>query len=323
MKKWNKPIVVISKCLGFDACRFNGDKIHDSFIEKLSKYVTFITVCPEVEIGLGTPRKPIRIVSDGDEYKLIQPATNLDVTKDMLDFSSNFIKSLEEVHGFILKNRSPSCAISDAKIMSGLEKAPTIGKSAGFFGDAVLQKFSHLAIEDEGRLKNFTIREHFLTKLFTIARFSEIKKNYVYNDLLAFQTENKYLLMAYHQMKQKELGRIVANVEKKPVEELYTSYEKVLYELLSKEPSFQSHINVLQHIFGYFSNNISSDEKRFFLSLLEQYRENVVPLSSPLGVLKAWNARFSNSYLASQTYFMPYPEQLIEITDSGKGRNFA
>lgn len=323
MDEAKKPVVVVSKCLGFDACRFNGDKIADKFIEKLGKFVTYIPVCPEVEIGLGTPRKPIRMVETDERLRLLQPETGTDVTEKMESFSTAFLDGLKDVDGFILKNRSPSCAVTDAKVMTGLEKAHTLRKQGGIFGEKVKEKFHHLAIEDEGRLKNFSIREHFLVKLFTTAKFKEIKKNNRYNDLLMFHSENKYLFMAYDQMKLKELGRIVANHEKRKTETLYHDYEGKLYELLAEAPKFTAYINVLYHVMGYFSKKLSEDEKQYFLGLIEQYRQNVVPLSSPVGVLQSWVIRFKNAYLASQTFFNPYPEELIEITDSGKGRNFA
>ncbi|MDG5789527.1 DUF523 and DUF1722 domain-containing protein [Evansella sp. AB-P1] len=325
MQGFHKPIVVISKCLGFDPCRYNGDVIHDKFIEKLANFVTYITVCPEVEIGLGIPREPIRLVSNKSDkkIKLVQPKTESDLTVRMKNFADRFLDSLHDVDGFILKSRSPSCAISDAKVTSGMEKTHTISKNAGLFGDAVLKRYSHLAVEDEGRIKNFAIREHFLIKLFTLAHFNNIKRKNNFKDLLIFHSNNKYLFMAYNQVKLKELGRITANGKKMPVEEMYMRYEEVLADVLQERPSYTSNINVLHHIMGYFSKVLTKGEKEFFLNLVEQYRMNMVPLSSPVGVLKSWNARHKNMYLAEQTFFTPYPTQLIEITDSGKGRNFA
>ena len=129
----------------------------------------FIPVCPEVEIGLGVPGHPVRIVLLNGELRLIQPKTNLDLTEKMRSFADSFLDSLEEIDGFILKRRSPTSAIKDAKIYPTTEKkvAP-ISKGPGFFAAAVLERFPHLAIEDEGRLRNPRIKEQFLTKLFTL-----------------------------------------------------------------------------------------------------------------------------------------------------------
>ena len=108
-----KPTVVVSRCLGFAKCRYNGDIIRDKFVDKLKDYVNFITPCPEVEIGLGIPRKPIRLVMEDDKLDLYQPSTGKICTKEMEEYSLNFLDSLGEVHGFILKGRSPSCGTKD------------------------------------------------------------------------------------------------------------------------------------------------------------------------------------------------------------------
>ena len=324
MTSFEIPILVVSKCLGFDACRYNGEMLYDAVLEKLAGYVRMITICPEVEIGLGTPRDPIRIVEEEKlGLRLIQPSTGKEVTGDMNRFSQHFLGSLVEVDGFILKSRSPSCALKDAKVFSGVGKAPIKGKGPGLFGSAVLEKYGHLAIEDEGRLKNYLIREHFLIKLFTLARFRQLKKRSSHQALIEFQSQNKYLFMAYHQIQQKKLGKIIANFERKPIAEVYQAYEEALHELLEEPASSQSNINVLYHILGYFKHSISAKEKAFFLSLIEKYRSMKLPLSSPLGVLKAWAVRFDNEYLIKQTYFEPYPEALVELLDSGKGRDLS
>jgi hypothetical protein len=95
----------------------------------------------------------------------------------MRGFTSGFLDTLEKVDGFILKNRSPSCGFTDVKFYSGPERGPAIGRTAGLFGGAVLQKFGDLAVEDEGRLKNLSIREHFLTRIFALARLRKLQQS--------------------------------------------------------------------------------------------------------------------------------------------------
>ncbi|WP_139491834.1 YbgA family protein [Brevibacillus dissolubilis] len=322
MREFQKPVIVVSKCLQFDACRYNGEMLNDPVVESLLPYVTFVPICPEVEIGLGTPRETIRIVKDGEQNRLMQPSTGADVSDAMNRFTDAFIQALGEVDGFILKNRSPSCGVKDVKIYSGLEKAPVIETGGGFFGGKIFETFSHLAVEEEGRLKNFLIREHFFTKLFTLAQFRQIKKTASMRELVKFHSDNKYLLMSYNQSELKRLGNIVANHEKLPIQDVYEQYEKGLYHALRRSPRQPTNINTLTHIMGYFSKELSSNEKTYFLELLEKYRNRKAPLSSPLGVLRSWVIRFEHDYLRDQTIFNPYPEALVEITDSGKGRDY-
>ncbi|RBW69091.1 YbgA family protein [Bacillus taeanensis] len=323
MKQFVKPTVVVSKCLEFAACRYNGDVIHDEMVDNLSTFVDFIPVCPEVEIGLGTPRDVIRIVSKEGEHRLIQPSTEKDLTEKMTAFANTFLEEIGEIDGFILKNRSPSCGTRDVKVYTGIEKAPVKEKGSGLFGGKVIENYGDKAVEEEGRLKNFTIREHFLTKLFTLAEFRSIKTRHDMQELIDFHSRNKYLFMAYNQTQLKNMGRTVANHEKKSIEEVFKSYELYLYKLLKRVPRYTSNINVCQHVFGYFKNELSSKEKAFFLEMMGKYKEKKIPLSSLISLLKAWAIRFENNYLLSQTYFEPYPEALVEISDSGKGRNYS
>lgn len=317
-----KPKVVVSKCLEFDDCRYNGETIRDQTVGNLLPYVEFIPICPEMEIGLGVPREVIRVVDQSGVDTLIQPATKMDITKQMNEFSQEFLDNVGDIDGFILKNRSPSCGLNDVKVYGGVEKSPVVRTSSGLFGTKVKEGFAHLAIEDEGRLKNFTIREHFLTKLFTIAAFKKLKNEGLLADLVEFHARNKYLFMAYQPTILKKLGNIVGNHRKLPLQKIMTEYEIELYHLFEKLPKYTSNISVSQHLFGFFSQHLTAKEKEFFITTLDKYRNKKVPLSSVTSLLKSWAIRFENDYMLKQTYFEPYPERLIEISDSGKGRDY-
>ena len=321
MPPFARPVIVSSACLEFKACRYNGMVIPDPFVRKLQKYAEFRPVCPECEIGLGVPRQPIRVIAQRGGPRLVQSGTEADLTDRMRRFSASYLDSLKDVDGFILKGRSPSCGIKDVKIYPGQGKVGSCGAGPGFFGGAVLERFPRLAVEDEGRLTNFTIREHFLTRIFLFARFREVKKGGTMRELVRFQSENKLLLTAYHQRELKELGRLVANLVRRPVVAVFADYEAHLFAAMSKTPRFTSSINVLMHGLGYFSEKLKAEEKAFFLKLLEDYRDGMVPLSVPVSVLRSWVVRFDEKYLRDQTFFEPYPEALVEITDSGRGRD--
>jgi uncharacterized protein YbgA (DUF1722 family)/uncharacterized protein YbbK (DUF523 family) len=290
-------------------------------MELIRPHAEIITVCPELEIGLGVPRNPVRIIGVKEEdRKLYQPETGRYFTQEMRDFTQTFLANLPDIDGFVLKSKSPSCGIKDVKIYPREGKVAVAAQDKGFFGGSVLSAFPCSAIEDEARLTNFRIREHFLTKLFCISRFRWLKENVSMKGLVGFQTRHKLIFMAYNQKQMRVLGRIVANPEKKPLSELIKDYEKNLIPVFEKIPRYTSHINVLMHALGYVSKKISSGERIFFLQLLEDYRRAHVPLSVPLGVMKAHLVRFQEKYLLDQYYFNPFPSGLVQITDSGKGR---
>lgn len=313
MREFVRPKVVVSKCLEFDHCRYNGDMIRSPIVAKLKEYVDFLPVCAEVEIGLGVPRKPIRIVLDKGEHRLVQPATGRDVTEDMKTFCADFLNSAGEVDGFILKFRSPSCGIKDVKVYPATGKSGAVEKTSGFFGGAVLRKYPFLPIEDEGRLRNSRIKEHFLTKLFTLAAFRKFRSEGSIKDLIKFHTDNKYLLMAYSQAELSKLGAIAANKENKPFKELISEYETHLCRALSTPPKYTSTINVLMHALGHFSDQLSSREKALFFDWIQKYREGKTSLCPALNIIRSWIVRFEDEYLMHQTFFEPYPEGLLEV----------
>lgn len=322
MHRHARPIVVASKCLEIAVCRYNGQAIRAPLILSLAEFAEVRPVCPEVEIGLGIPRDPIRLVALEGTHRLVQPSTGRDVTAAMKDFGETFLASAGEVDGFVLKSRSPSCGIKDTKLYGSPDEAQPIGKGPGLFGDAVLQRFPHAAVEDEGRLTDFRLRHHFLTKLFGRAAFRTVQSSGSMGQLVQFHTANKFLLMAYHQRALKTLGRIVANAERRPVRDVVSNYEVHLSHALARPARSTSNINVLMHAMGYVSDGLSPREKRHFLEMLQQYRAKRVSLSAPLTVLQSWIARFEQEYLAGQTYFQPYPKELVDLGDSGPKRRF-
>ncbi|MBN1400674.1 MAG: DUF1722 domain-containing protein [Anaerolineae bacterium] len=321
MMEFETPRIVISKCIEFEHCRWNGMIISSDVVKLLKPYVEFIPVCPEVGIGLGVPREPVRIVEVDGTPQLYQPATDTYWTEAMRAFASQTLDGLPEVDGFLLKGRSPTCGLKDVKVYPDRPKAMPANKGVGLFAAAVLERYPQLAVEDEGRLTNFAIREHFLTRIFTWAALRRTRAVGTMGALVQFHAQNKLLLMAYHQSEMRTLGRIVANHDGQPVEAVYAAYAEHLSAALKHPARYTASINVLMHAMGYFSEGLLSSEKAFFLECLEDYRAGRAPLSVPTSILRSWIVRFGQAYLAQQTFFEPYPEGLVAITDSGKGRS--
>lgn len=317
-QKFYKPNIIISQCINFEACRFNGGIIKDDFLARLGQYVNYVPVCPEVAIGLGTPRMPVRLYRDEAGLHLHQPGTDLDVTKKMLDFSKKFLQTQENIDGFILKNRSPSCGVKDVKVYNKKDSHVSTERNGnGIFANEVLDAFVWYPVEDEWRLKNFRLREEFLTSIFCLSRFRSVKKEWKISDLVQFQADNKYLFMTYSSVLQKKLGNIVASYDKNFLE-IICKYEEILLELLSKRPKIWATINAMEHVFGYFKDTCSSEEKKFFLETLSVYKEWRIPASSVIHMLKTWALHAKQEYILSQSLLQPFPTDLIELSDSWK-----
>ena len=139
----------MSRCLGFEACRWNGEIVSSDAVDKLKASVEFVTVCPEQDIGLGVPRKPINLVLVDGKVRVIQSETERDVTDELRDFSMGFLESVEKVDGFILKSKSPSCGHGTTKIHDG----SMVNLGSGVFASCVEKRYPNCVILDEEELE--------------------------------------------------------------------------------------------------------------------------------------------------------------------------
>ncbi len=327
MKDFSRPQILISKCIEFCNCRYNGDLIHSIAVADLKKYVDFIPVCPEVEIGLGVPRTAVRIVEDEDEnLNLVETGTGKNYSKKMRSFAEYYLDSIkmEEIDAFLMKRSSPSCGYKDAKVYKTISKGPPMRKnSSGFFTQVIENKFKGKIIETEGRLTNFNIREDFYTKIFMMSEFREISKGKRMRDLVEFHTNNKFLIMSYSSSHLKKLGNIAANRNKEKAEAVFEEYGKELQLALNRTRRVTANINVIMHLMGFFSEKVTKGEKDFLLERIEKYRNKMLPLSVLVSIIEVWVVRFAQEYLRAQSIFNPFPRELISVTDSGKGREHA
>ncbi len=319
---FSRPKVVVSKCLGFGNCRFDGSMISSQDIDQLKPYVDFMSLCPEMGIGLPSPRESLRLIQIQDEHHLVMTKCGDDKTEDMMRFAESAYDQISDFQpdGFLLKGGSPSCGIKEVRVYHSIGKVPCINRKAkGMFAGYMMDKFSDILFEDEGRMSNFNIREHFYTAIFSKADFRQIKTGKTMKALVHFHGKNKFLFMAYSHNQMSVLGRIVANHKKLSTEEVFREYESNLDKLLIRTPTQGQYINIMLHIFGYFSKDLSAKEKAYFLDALENYRSKHIPQSTVMAILWSWVIRFDDEYLLQQTVFEPFPKALIQVTDSGKG----
>jgi uncharacterized protein YbgA (DUF1722 family)/uncharacterized protein YbbK (DUF523 family) len=312
-----KPVVVVSQCLGFAAVRYNGAILRDDFVRALTDHVRVVQVCPEVAIGLGVPRDPIRLVGNISSKRLVQPATGRDLTDSMRQYAEQFLANAGPVDGFILKSRSPSCGIKDVKVHAPAPAENVVGKSTGMFAETVLQRFPG-PVEDEGRLTNAKLRHHFLVRLFASARLRAVADRRAMADLVRFHTAYKYQLMAYSQRGLVTLGRFVANAESAPVATVLSHYTENFWRITGEPPRSTGTRNALMHVFGYVSDRLTARERKHFLGLLEDYRAERATLAALIALLQSWVVRFEEPYLAGQIFFDPYPRALLTLGDTGR-----
>ena len=304
-ERFFKPKLVFSRCF-YERTRYDGGEIKDEIIERLKPFVEPILVCPEVEIGLPIPRPRVHIIQETGSKRLVQGGTGLDLTERMRTFCKAFLENLLQVDGFILKAKSPSCGLGQAKFYCEGKMA---GKTYGFFAEEVKRLYPYHPAIDEGRLKDRDLREHFLTQVFALAELRHLIANPSPKGLVEFHTKHKFLLLAISQKGLQDLGRLVA-LGDISFEEKLRQYEVAFRSALSKRGTRKTHYNTLLHMIGYFSKNLNRRERLYLHHVLEKFRRGVTPLWFVRELIKTYALRFELEYLLKQSYLYPFPEEL-------------
>lgn len=316
-----KPIILISACIEHSSSRYDATMISSKVVKDLKKYVNFLPICPELEIGLLSPREPLRLSrKKGEKIELISSINGLEFSKIMNSFTDEFINEIKVVafDGIILKAKSPTCGIDKIKIYDGKGKSQPIDSSKqGFFAKKIIENYNYISIESERRLTNYKIRENFYIKIFTLARYKGIVNKPI-KELVNFHMRHKYLFMTYNQDLLTKMGSIIANKEKLSKSDMYILYSKSLTKLFETSYTKKKRINAISHIYGYFKDVLPENEKSFYLQIQNDYIFNHIPFSTPLTILKGYCIRFNQQYLLNQLIFEPFPKDLITQLDSGK-----
>lgn len=308
-----KPKIVVSECLYGTKCRYDGQGYNDKVIQSLKDYVDIQTVCPELAIGLSIPREPIRIEmnKENEEYRLIDYNSKNDYTNQMTEFSEEFINGLDDIDGFILKSRSPTCGLKDAKVYYRGNKCSIRSNENVFFSQKIIDKYDYLPIENEGRLKNYNIRDNFFTRIFFI---NNLKNN---KNIIEFHKNNLLLLKSYDEESTNEVSDILN--ENRMEDQVHQYKEKVL-NIVSNQRKKENKLSIIIKLFEKYKNMLNEEEINMFNGLIESYENQRIPFSTLEVVIKMYETRFKDKDILNQTFFYPYPENLINITDSGKGR---
>lgn len=308
-----KVKIGISSCLLGERVRYDGGHKLDRYItETLGQYFKWVSVCPEVEYGLPVPRKAMRLEGDPDSPRLVTIHTGIDHTEGILKWAKKRLKDLEQekLCGFIFKSRSPSSGIGGVKIYttSGIPRC----KGVGIFGGAFIRYFHFIPVIDDGRLHDTQLRENFSERVFVYKRWQEfIKKDRTIQDLAAFHTEHKLLILSHSPKHFSALGCLVANAKKYKREELHSEYIRILMHGLQLIATVKKNTNVLMHITGHFKKHLSSDEKQELLEVIDNYHKGLIPLIVPITLVRHYVRKFDETYLKKQYYLNPHPLELM------------
>lgn len=308
----DKPKLGVSACLLGAEVRYNGGhKASRLCMDQLSEYFEFVPFCPEVAIGLGIPREPIRLVGDPDAPRAVGTVhPDQDHTDALIAYGEQVAAELPPISGYIVMQQSPSCGLERVKVYQD-NGHPSEPKGRGLYTAVLCERHPDLPIEEDGRLNDPVLRENFMTRVFTYFQWQTLcQSGLSRGKLIEFHARHKYLLMATDPLRYKRLGRLLGDLSGEDLQSLAAHYISELMIALKRCATRGTHSNVLQHLSGYLKGALSAAEKQEMQQLIGQYRQGIVPLVVPLTLLKHHFRQHPDRYIAQQAYLQPHPENL-------------
>jgi uncharacterized protein YbgA (DUF1722 family)/uncharacterized protein YbbK (DUF523 family) len=313
MQNSSRLRIGISACLLGQEVRFDGGHKRDRFLtDVLGAVVEWVPVCPEVELGLGTPRETLRLVRSEKGVRMITTRTGIDHTDGMNAWADRRLDELagEDLCGYVLKKDSPSCGMERVKVFGAAGMPERQGR--GLFAAALLERFPCLPVEEEGRLSDPRLRENFIERTFAYRRLKDLfGGRWSIGALVRFHTAHKMSLLAHSTTAYQELGRLVARASKLPRHELRDRYERDFMAALSLMATTRRHTNVLMHIAGHLKKLLDADSRRELQETIDEYRRGLVPLVVPLTLIRHHVRQNAVDYLFGQVYLQPHPRELM------------
>lgn len=310
----SKPEIGISGCLMGEAVRFDGGHKRLGFVmDELASWVTLRPVCPEMAIGLPSPRPALRLVktTTSDIRLQFSHAPEQDLTETMQDFARRYHANLNRLCGFIVCAKSPSCGMERVRLY---DENGQRGKKegTGLFTASLMTHFPWLPVEEDGRLCDPILRENFVERIFAMHELTMVKDaGLTRHALLDLHSRYKLILLAHHQQGYRELGLFIAHIHQwDDLDAFFQVYRGMLMALLKHPASRKNHTNVLMHIQGYFHRQLNARQRAELHQVIMHYRSGLLPFLAPITLLKHYLAEYPDRYLERQKYFDPYPERL-------------
>jgi uncharacterized protein YbgA (DUF1722 family)/uncharacterized protein YbbK (DUF523 family) len=305
--------VATSGCLLGEEVRYDSGHKHDRYLtQTLGQFFEFHSFCPEMAIGLGTPREPIRLVATPDGISVRGSSTpDADHTAAMRAYGEQAAIRLEElgVCGYIFKKGSPSCGLFRVKVYHGDIPRPD---GRGIFADEITRRLPLIPCEEEGRLCDPVLRDNFVERVFVCHRWRRfLADSPTPGRLVEFHTRHKFILLAHDEPVYRRLGRMVASTGRADFPQLCQEYISDLMIALQRPATRKQHTNVLEHIAGHFKAALDSEDKLELGELIRAYNTGLVPLIVPITLLKHYLRRFPSEYIARQYYIDPHPAELM------------
>ena len=302
----------VSACLLGKKVRFDGGHKRSRFVtDALAGHFEFVAFCPEVAIGMGTPRQPIRLVGDERDPQAVGVKTpELNVSQPLRSYGKKVAGDIHKLCGFILKKDSPSCGMERVKVYN--DKGMPERSGTGLFAREIIKANPLLPVEEEGRLNDADLRDNFITRVYVYARWKSLLTGGLSKSgLLEFHAGHKYLLMSHSTEVYKQLGRVLSDLSRESLSDIADSYIARLMQTLSKPATRKRHTNVLHHLLGHLKHELDSAHRIDLSETIDAYRRGEYPLVVPIRLLQHHFSMHPDPYINDQVYLNPHPQALL------------
>jgi len=304
----------VSSCLLGEKVRWDGDHKQDRYVlDVLGSCFDCVSICPEVDAGMSVPRETVALYGTLEKQKMITKGSQTDWTKKMTRFKKDRIRELrkENICGYVFKSDSPSCGVRKVPIYSEIS-IRRVRYGPGMFASSFIKAFPLVPVEDEGRLHDQATRENFIVRIFCFHRLQLLlKKPFSIGSLVQFHTRHKFLILSHSRKKYGDMGQLVANAKKIKTAEFKTRYSKLFMAALSYKSTPKKNTDVLLHMMGFLKKILTREEKKNILSVIEDYRNELLPLVVPVTLICYQAKKHNIEYLLNQVYLNPHPKELM------------
>lgn len=306
----DKIKVGISSCLMGNNVRFDGGHKRSAYCEKvLAEYFDFQPICPEMAIGMGAPRKAIRLLKDEQLIRVVASDGSFEVTQQLMEFSNKTSPLLSELSGYVFCAKSPTCGMERVTLYKeGSNQGSRDG--VGVFAAKVMADHPLMPVEEDGRLNDSLLRENFITRVLAYHKWQTLVAQGLTIDLMTrFHAQHKYLLMAHYPKTYYQLGPLLSG-SGDDLQVIAEKYIAGFMATLKHLPTRKGHSNTLAHLQGYFKRQLNSAQRVDLANTIDKYRQGLLPLMVPITLITHYLTLYPDPYLQQQIYLHPHPEEL-------------
>ena len=297
--------IAVSACLTGQAVRYDGsDAAHALPHRELAGVFDYVPVCPEVGIGMGAPRPPIRLVAEGGGLRAVGAHdANLDVTDALNAFGRRQAERLADVCGHIFMTRSPSCGLDSVKVRTEVRGEPQRTDGRGVYAASLLAERPNLPAEENERLFDPARRSAFINRTLAYAHWRRLERDgLTAQRLIEFHARHKYLLMAHSVPHYGRAGRLLSDL-RPDAAALAPNYLACLMAGLSRPATPAGHANALSHMQGHLKRRLDRSETACLTQAIDQCRTGALTVADACALLRCALDRHPDPYLDQQAYF--------------------